>query len=152
MCPVIGDLRAIYENSSRTLKLYSSEIAATLRRASQYDKVYLEFGELTPRRHRIGQELSYAFSNDANKEHVMLSIKVTRGGGATLEVDFRNWTWPPYLMPCHTSSMCAKNCESARRHMALASAFSTAHWYPSCRRTCCWRRWCSTRTPFRHSR
>lgn len=79
MCPIVNDLRAVYENSSRTLKLYSTEIAAMLRHASAYDKVYLELGELTSRRQKLGQDPSYAFSSDSSKEHVMLSIKVTIG-------------------------------------------------------------------------
>uniref|UniRef100_A0A915DR70 Fibronectin type-III domain-containing protein n=1 Tax=Ditylenchus dipsaci TaxID=166011 RepID=A0A915DR70_9BILA len=48
--PLVKDLRAIYDDKSRLLKLYSKEIADLLKRKENaypiYDKLYLEFGEL----------------------------------------------------------------------------------------------------------
>lgn len=36
----------MYENSTRTLKLYSKQIANVLKNATLYDKIYLEFGQI----------------------------------------------------------------------------------------------------------
>ena len=47
-CPFVKDLRAVYDNQTKTLKLYSNQIADVLKNASLYDKIYLEFGEIGP--------------------------------------------------------------------------------------------------------
>uniref|UniRef100_A0A914QJR8 Fibronectin type-III domain-containing protein n=1 Tax=Panagrolaimus davidi TaxID=227884 RepID=A0A914QJR8_9BILA len=47
-CPFVRDLRAIYENSNKTLKLFSKQISNVLKSAKIYDKIYLEFGEIGP--------------------------------------------------------------------------------------------------------
>ena len=47
-CPFVKDLRAIYENSTKTLKLFSKQISSVLKNATLYDKIYLEFGEIGP--------------------------------------------------------------------------------------------------------
>uniref|UniRef100_A0A914Q5Z8 Fibronectin type-III domain-containing protein n=1 Tax=Panagrolaimus davidi TaxID=227884 RepID=A0A914Q5Z8_9BILA len=44
----LRDLRAIYENSNKTLKLFSKQISNVLKSAKIYDKIYLEFGEIGP--------------------------------------------------------------------------------------------------------
>ncbi|KAI6237878.1 hypothetical protein M3Y95_00311000 [Aphelenchoides besseyi] len=74
-CPSVHDLRAIYHNQSKTLRLYSSTIASLLRNDSAYDKLYLEFGELDSRSKTAGPRVSYAFAKRPSKEHAMLSIE-----------------------------------------------------------------------------
>lgn len=85
LCPRVGDLRAIYENKTKTLRLYSQTIADLLRHDSAYDKLYLEFGELIQKPNNIARahavptapRNSYAFSKSPGKEHSMLSIEVS---------------------------------------------------------------------------
>ncbi|KAI6230018.1 hypothetical protein M3Y99_01110200 [Aphelenchoides fujianensis] len=74
-CPSVGDLRAVYENKTRTLRLYSATIASLLRNDSAYDKLYLEFGELSARGAAGGASRpAYSFAKRPAKEHAMLSI------------------------------------------------------------------------------
>uniref|UniRef100_A0A915ED87 Fibronectin type-III domain-containing protein n=1 Tax=Ditylenchus dipsaci TaxID=166011 RepID=A0A915ED87_9BILA len=80
-CPLVKDLRAIYDDKSRLLKLYSKEIATLLKRKENaypiYDKLYLEFGELlTTAQEPIGSVAdAYSFTKGINsKEHAMLNL------------------------------------------------------------------------------
>lgn len=82
LCPRVTDLRAIYENRTKTLRLYSQTIADLLKHDSAYDKLYLEFGELikhnNARAHAVptAPRNTYSFSKSPSKEHSMLSIEV----------------------------------------------------------------------------
>uniref|UniRef100_A0A7E4ZZ57 Fibronectin type-III domain-containing protein n=1 Tax=Panagrellus redivivus TaxID=6233 RepID=A0A7E4ZZ57_PANRE len=81
-CPLVKDLRAVYDNATLSLKLYSKQIAAVLKNATQYDKIYLEFGEIGPAVAPVGRNLAFGSSGGgdfvftkAEKERAVFALK-----------------------------------------------------------------------------
>uniref|UniRef100_A0AC34R6E1 Fibronectin type-III domain-containing protein n=1 Tax=Panagrolaimus sp. JU765 TaxID=591449 RepID=A0AC34R6E1_9BILA len=78
-CPFVKDLRAVYENQTRTLKLFSRQISQVLKNATFYDKIYLEFGEIGPADPIDGRKSSnneFVFKSP-DKERAVISLEHT---------------------------------------------------------------------------
>ena len=81
-CPFVKDLRAVYDNQTKTLKLYSNQIAEVLKNASLYDKIYLEFGEIGPvespdeAQRALGLQGGEFIFKSPDKERSVISLQV----------------------------------------------------------------------------
>ncbi|CAD5223310.1 unnamed protein product [Bursaphelenchus okinawaensis] len=78
LCPKVNDLQVVYDKKLRSLKMFSKTVAEVYNKAEEYDKMYLEFGELTSKSSR-GLKNGYIFVKGKAKEHSIINIDPSTG-------------------------------------------------------------------------